>query len=164
MAGTPFTPLRTYVSSGERSAEIDMNTNPTRSPWSRASLEGMSLRERVVRHLIVGGSGTAGYFIFVALLVEKMAVPPVLSVIIGYSVLATYTYLVSRRWVYHTNSKHLPTIFRFLVLLGLGFVLNTGIMYFVTESLAQSYLWGLFGSAAIVPATNFALSYFWVYK
>jgi putative flippase GtrA len=124
----------------------------------------MSLRLRVVRHLIVGGSGTAGYFIFVALLVEKMAVPPVLSVMIGYSVLALYTYLVSRRWVYHTNSKHLPTIFRFLVLLMLGFVLNTGIMYFVTESLAQSYLWGLFGSAAIVPATNFAISYLWVFK
>ena len=127
-------------------------------------MEEMSLRQRVARHLIVGGGGTVGYFIFVALLVEKMAVSPVLSVIIGYSVLALYTYLVSRRWVYNTSSKHTPTIFRFLVLLMLGFALNTGIMYFATESLAQSYLWGLFASAAIVPATNFTISYLWVFK
>jgi putative flippase GtrA len=141
-----------------------MNTNPRRPQWNRASVEEMSLGQRLVRYLIVGGSGTAGYFIFVAFLVEKMAVSPVLSVIIGYSILALYTYLVSRRWVYDTSSEHLPTIFRFLVLLMLGFVLNTGIMYFVTESLAQSYLWGLFGSAAIVPATNFAISYLWVFR
>jgi putative flippase GtrA len=124
----------------------------------------MSLKQRIVRHLIVGGSGTAGYFILVALLVEKMAISPVPSVVISYSVLALYTYLVNRRWVYDTTSEHLPTILRFLVLLMLGYVLNTGIMYFVTESLDQSYLWGLFASVAVVPATNFAVSYLWVFK
>jgi putative flippase GtrA len=124
----------------------------------------MSLKQRVVRHLIAGGSGTAGYFIFVALLVEKMAVSPVLSVVISYSVLALYTYLINRRWVYDTRSKHLPTIFRFLVLLMLGYFLNTSIMYVATEILAQSYLWGLFASVAILPATNFAIGYLWVFK
>ena len=141
-----------------------MNANSRRFQWNRAPIEGMSLRQRAVRHLIVGGSGTAGYFVFVALLVEKMAVSPVLSVVVSYSLLALYTYLVSRRWVFNTNSKHLPTIFRFIVLLMIGFVLNTGIMYFVTEILMQNYLWGLFGSAAVVPATNFTISYFWLFK
>jgi putative flippase GtrA len=141
-----------------------MDTNPKRFQLNSGSVEEISLRQRVIRYVIVGVGGTVSYFILVALLVEKMAVSPVLSVIIAYSVLTLYTYLASRRWVFNTSSKHLPTFSRFLVLLMLGFVLNTGIMYFVTESLAQSYLWGLFGSAAIVPATNFALSYFWVYK
>jgi putative flippase GtrA len=141
-----------------------MKFNPRLSEWISASTEEMSLKHRLVRHLIVGGSGTAGYFVFVALLVEVMTVSPVVSVMIGYSVLALYTYLVSRRWVYHTNSKHLPTIFRFIVLLVLGFVLNTGIMYLVTETLAQHYLWGLVSSVAIVPATNFSISYLWVFK
>ena len=141
-----------------------MKTNPRRSQWNSAPLEEITLRQRVVRHLIVGGSGTVGYFIFVALLVETMAVSPVLSVVISYSVLALYTYLVNRRWVYDASSEHLPTILRFLVLLMLGYVLNTGIMYFVTEGLDQSYLWGLFASVAIVPATNFAISYLWVFK
>ncbi len=93
-----------------------------------------------------------------------MAVSPVLSVIISYSVLALYTYLVNRRWVYDSSSEHLPTILRFISLLALSFALNTGIMYFVTEGLDQSYLWGLFASAAIVPATNFSISYLWVFK
>ncbi len=141
-----------------------MKTNPRRSQWNSAPIEEMSLKQRVVRHLIVGGSGTAGYFIFVALLVEKMAVSPVLSVIISYSVLALYTYLVNRRWVYDTSSEHLPTILRFLVLLMLGYFLNTSIMYVATEILAQSYLWGLFASVAILPATNFAIGYLWVFK
>jgi putative flippase GtrA len=141
-----------------------MNRNPGRFQWKSSSVEGISLRRRAVRHLIVGGSGTAGYFIIVTLLVEKMAVPPVWSVIITYPALALYTYLMSRRWVYSTSSKHLPAILRFVALLMLGFVLNTGIMYVATESLAQSYLWGLFASAAIVPATNFAISYLWVFK
>jgi putative flippase GtrA len=141
-----------------------MKTNPRRSQWNSAPIKEISLKQRIVRHLIVGGSGTAGYFISVALLVEKMAVSPVLSVIISYSVLALYTYLVNRRWVYDASSEHLPTILRFVSLLALSFALNTGIMYFVTESLDQSYLWGLFASAAIVPATNFAISYLWVFK
>ena len=141
-----------------------MNSNSRRFQSNSGTIEEISLRQRAARHLIVGGGGTVGYFIFVALLIEKMAVSPVLSVIISYSVLAVYTYLVSRRWVYNTSSRHIPTIFRFLVLLMLGFVLNTGIMYFATESLAQSYLWGLFGAAAIVPATNFAIGYLWVFK
>jgi putative flippase GtrA len=141
-----------------------MNRHPKRFRWNSSSIEEISLKQRIVRHLIVGGSGTAGYFISVALLVEKMAVSPVLSVIISYSVLALYTYLVNRRWVYDASSEHLPTILRFIALLMLGYVLNTGIMYFVTESLAQSYLWGLVAAGAIVPATNFAISYLWVFK
>jgi putative flippase GtrA len=141
-----------------------MNTSQRLLQWISASTEEMSLKQRLVRHLIVGGSGTAGYFVFVALLVEILAVSPVVSVMIGYSILALYTYLISRRWVYHTSSKHLPTIVKFIVLLMLGFVLNTGIMYLVTETLAQNYLWGLVSSVAIVPATNFAVSYLWVFK
>jgi len=113
---------------------------------------------------MVGGGGTAGYFLMVAFLVEGLAISPVMSVIISYSIVALYTYLLSRRWVFNARSEHIPMIFRFLVLLLVSFVLNTGIMYVVTESLAQSYLWGLLGSAAIVPATNFVIGYFWVFK
>jgi putative flippase GtrA len=141
-----------------------MNTNPKRFQLTSGSTEEISLRQRVIRYLIVGAGGTVSYFVLVALLVEKMAVSPVPSVIIAYSVLTLYSYLASRRWVFNTSSKHLPTFSRFLVLLVVGFFLNTGIMYFATEILAQSYLWGLFGSVAIIPATNFTLSYFWVFK
>jgi len=132
--------------------------------WCRASGEGISWKQRAVRHLIVGGTGTAGYFIFVALLVDGIGFAPVPSVVIAYSLLALYTYLVSRRWVFNATRDHVPTIVRFVVLLSIGFFLNTSIMYVATETLAQSYLWGLVGSAAIVPATNFTISYFWVFK
>lgn len=143
---------------------FEKKTNPRRFQWNSVSIEKLSLTHRAARHLIVGAGGTVGYFIFVALLVEKFFVSPVLSVIISYSVLVLYTYLVNRRWVYNVRSKHIPTIFRFSVLLLLGFGLNTGMMYFATEILAQNYLWGLIASAAIVPMTNFAISYLWVFR
>jgi len=122
------------------------------------------ISHKAVRHLLVGGFGTVFYFAIVAALVEKLGMDPVVSVVIGFVVLHVYVYLMNRTWVYGATNKHVHALVRFGILVGISFFLNTAIMYITTEVLNSWYVWGLIFATILVPATNFVLSYFWVFR
>ena len=124
----------------------------------------ISVSEKAVRHLLVGGFGTAFYFVFVAAFVEVFSINPVLSVAIGFTVLHIYLYLVNRTWVYGATNRHMDAIVRFAILVAISFTLNTGIMYLTTEIFDYWYVWGLIFATILIPITNFVISNFWVFK
>jgi putative flippase GtrA len=124
----------------------------------------INARHRLVRHLVAGGAGTAGYFAIVAILVESFDIHPVVGVIVGLGLLEVYVYLVSRWWVYDATNTHIEAVPRFTVVIVISWALNAGIMYIANDVLGWWYGWGLTLTALVVPATNFTLNYFWTFK
>jgi putative flippase GtrA len=123
-----------------------------------------AVHARGVRHLLANGAGTLLYIGMVAALVEIALLDPVPAVIVSVVVFEIYTYWVNRRWVHAATNAHVTAIPRFVVagLVALG--LNTSIMWLTTEVLHLRYFWALVIATAVVPPTNFALNYLWVYR
>jgi len=119
---------------------------------------------RLMRHLFVGGIGSILYMAIVAVFVEVFYFHPVLSVTISLVLVALYTYVINRIWVYESTLVHAKSIPRFVVVAVLALSLNTGVMYLIVEILKLWYFWGLLCTVLIVPPTNFLLNYFWAFK
>ncbi len=117
-----------------------------------------------MRHLLVGASGTAMYMIGVATLVELAAIDPKVAVAISYTAHAVFTYYFARTWVHGSTEQHSRTVPKFLILCAISLGLNTGIMALAVNGLELWYFWGVVATVAIVPPTNFLLSYYWVFR
>ena len=119
---------------------------------------------RGVRHLIAGGIGTLVYIGIIALLVEIFNFHPVHATILSFTVLMLFIYGLNRAWVYNSTGGHSLTLPRYLTVVCISLLLNTGIMFFVVEILNGWYGLGILFAAAIVPITNFLLNYYWAFK
>jgi putative flippase GtrA len=126
--------------------------------------EDIGAGHRLVRHLFAGGLGTVGYMVFVVLLVEFAGAHPVVGVVIAFLFLEVYTYIVSRWWVYHATNAHIVAVPRFIVVIAISLALNAGIMYLAHDVFSWWYGFGLMLTLLILPATNFALNYFWTFR
>lgn len=135
-----------------------------RQVLSPGAKEGGAVHARGIRHLIANGAGTLLYIGMVAALVETGLLDPVPAVVVSVVVFEIYTYMVNRRWVHAATNAHASAIPRFIVASLVALGLNTGIMWATTEVLQLRYFWALVIATAIVPPTNFALNYLWVYK
>ena len=119
---------------------------------------------RLIRHLITGATGTLFYVVIIAVLVELAGMHPVTSVIICTLLLDVFLYVISRTWVYNSTMSHAYAIPRFVFILVLALVLNSGIMHFTVNVFELWYVWGLVIATLFVPATNFLLSYYWAFR
>lgn len=124
----------------------------------------LSIGDRAIRHLLVGGVGTMAYLVCVAFLVEYVSVDPVLGVIFCFGILQFSIYLVNRKWVYESTLEHSYALPRFSIVILVSWLLNVGIMYVVVDLYGWWYVWGLVLATAIVPVTNFALNILWVFR
>ena len=98
------------------------------------------------------------------MLVELAGMHPVTSVIICTLLLDVFLYVISRTWVYNSTMSHAYAIPRFVFILVLALVLNSGIMHFTVNVFELWYVWGLVIATLFVPATNFLLSYYWAFR
>jgi putative flippase GtrA len=122
------------------------------------------MMSRYLRHLIAGGIGTLLYITLVAICVEIVSIHPVNATIIATVLNACYTYTIQRKWVYNSNTSHLRSIPKFIIVAVIAILLNAIIMYLVVETFNWWYGFGIIFAAAVVPPTNFLLNYYWTYK
>jgi putative flippase GtrA len=133
-------------------------------PHALFSHGNVSAFSRFIRHLIVGGAGTLLYIACIAFLVEFLDFHPVTSVVLAFSLVVAYTYSANRSWVYQSKLSHRYSLLRFLVVISISFLLNTGIMYGAVEVVGLWYGWGLVATALIIPISNFYLNLLWAFK
>ena len=126
--------------------------------------KSVGMMSRFFRHLVAGGIGTLIYVTLVAILVEIFGLHPVPSVMVAVVIEVLYKYIISRGWVYQPDRTNSYTIPRFLVVVIISLLLNTGIMYFAVEIIQLWYVWGLLSTAFIVPPTNFLLNFYWTFR
>jgi len=119
---------------------------------------------RGIRHLIAGGIGTLIYLVLTFLFVELFNIHPVFAVIYSFIISVVYSYVVNKSWVYDSKMKHYYIIPRFISVILISLLLNTGIMYIAVEIFQSWYVYGLAITVFVVPPTNFLLNYYWAFK
>ena len=144
--------------------QIELNKISDLLTKSLSVREDVDAAHRLVRHLIAGGVGTVGYVAIVVFLVEVINIRPVHGVVIAFLVLEIYTYIVNRSWVYNATNAHIVAVPRFVAVIIITFLLNTGIMYLANDIFKWWYGIGLLLTVLILPATNFSLNYFWTFR
>lgn len=79
------------------------------------------------------------------------------------SVANSYTW--NRKWTFRSENKQKGQEFaKFLVVAGIGFSLNLGIMYLAVAVLGWRDYYGLLLATAVVTFWNFTINKFWVFK
>lgn len=124
----------------------------------------LSLRTRVVRYGVAGLIATAVYFAAVTAAVELAGLAPVPAAVLGTLVVTITSYIVNRRWVFHTTRTHASAFLRFALATVLSIVLNAGLMHLATATLDWSYLAGAALTTVVVPPVNFVVNYLWAFR
>ena len=119
---------------------------------------------RYLRHIIAGGIGVLIYSGLIAFCVEIIGLHPVSATIFSTIVVAFYTYIIQRKWVYNSNSSHFRAVPKFIIVSMIAMLLNSGVMFFVVEVFQWWYGLGIICATVVVPPTNFLLHYYWTYK
>jgi hypothetical protein len=127
------------------------------------------LPERILRYGVAGLSVSVSYTLLVVFLVHEFpTLGPTANAAIAFLIVQPLGLLLHGTITYPETGMargHLPRIgVRFIVTNAVGFMISIGGMGLVTLQLHESYLWGIALSWAIIPAINFLIYLFWVFK
>jgi putative flippase GtrA len=118
----------------------------------------------VLRFAVSGGLATATHVLVFVLLVEWLAVRPVLAAAPAFMVALFVSYGMNYHWTFSASGLHRVLLPRFVVVALLGLALNLGITYAVVDVAHYWYGYALLMVVLLVPLVTFLLSKFWVFK
>lgn len=88
----------------------------------------------------VGVTAAAAHFSTLALLVETDALGPVASSAVGFVVGGIVSYVLNRRFTFESTRSHAGAVPRFIMVAGVAFLLNGGLMAVLVHDLGLFYL------------------------
>ena len=97
-------------------------------------------------------------------MVEGLDLDPVLASFLSFIPVLIISYIFSRNWVFYSKHNHRSTFTRYLVVVGIGMMLNVTIMYIMTHWFDWWYLYSQILVALVVPVNNYSLNLLWVFK
>jgi hypothetical protein len=129
----------------------------------------MPLFERIVRYGIVGVSVSIAYTLLVIGLVHALpSLGPTGDTALAFVLMQPVGLLMHSTITYPETGQarmQLPkTGMRFIVTNAIGFAVSIGGMALITLRLHDSYLWGIALTWALIPAVNFVIYFFWVFR
>jgi putative flippase GtrA len=129
----------------------------------------MPLFERIVRYGVAGVLVSVVYALLVIAIVHALPkFGPVGDTAIAFLLAQPVGLLLHGTITYPETGQariHLPKIgLRFVVTNTMGFAISIGGMALVTSILHDSYLWGIALTWAVIPAMNFVIYLFWVFR
>ena len=96
--------------------------------------------------------------------VEVSGMPPTVASSIGFVVAVAFNYFMHYHWTFAEPAPHGRTLWRYLIMVGCGFLLN-GIIMFAGEALASIHYLIVQAAALIaVVLWNFVVSNIWVFR
>jgi len=123
------------------------------------------LFERVLRYGVVGVTLSVAYSLAVVLVVGWLPThDPVLASGLAFVLLLPVAYLGHRFVAFFDAARDPFQPLRFAVTTSSTFLIAVGGMYWVTEVLGRSYLLGIALNWALIPAVNFLIFFFWVFR
>ena len=118
---------------------------------------------RVLRYGIVGLAVSIAYSVAVVLAVHLTHSPTWASGI-AFAWVLPIAYLAQRSIAFFDAAPDPFQPLRFAVSTASTFLIAVGGMYWVTEVLGRSYLLGIALNWALIPAVNFLIFFFWVFR
>ena|SRR5215469_14519805 len=112
---------------------------------------------------LVGSVATAIQYAILILGVELLALRPAVASGIGFVVSATVNYYLNHRLTFRSSRPHLSAASRFIVVAGVGLLLNVAAMELLTVRWRVPYLLGQITATALVITWAFCGSAFWTF-
>lgn len=100
----------------------------------------MARLRHILLFAVLGGIGTAAHYAVLIGLVQSGLAGPVLGTTAGFLVGAFVNYQFSRHVVFRSSKPHGEAMTKFLLVAGVGMVLNAALMALFTHVLAAPYL------------------------
>lgn len=112
---------------------------------------------------LVGISAMFFYLTLLIFQVELLSIDPVTASVIGYIPAIFGSYYLNYIWVFQSKNQHQTTLFKYLIVILIGFGINTLCIYLTVHKLYWWYLKGQTLAIFLVTASNFTLNYFWTF-
>lgn len=113
----------------------------------------------------VGGSGVIVDFFFTWLLKEKFKTQKYLANAIGFTVAASSNWFLNRIWTFQShNPEVLLEYSQFLMVSLVGLLMNTLVLWVLTEKVKLNFYVSKLGAIAIVTIWNFFVNYFYTFS
>ena len=117
----------------------------------------------IFQYGVVGVGGYVFHLLLLTVMVEFFAVDPVLASIVSFIPVLIISYRLSHSWVFCSDRDHRTTFKRYLVVTGIGFMLNTLIMYTTIHWLDWWYIYSQGVVFVTVATNNYLLNYYWTF-
>ncbi len=115
------------------------------------------------KFLMVGGAGTAVHFLMMAAALLGFGLPAVLASTLGAICGAIVVYTCNYQFTFAARGAHLATVPKFLVLVGLGVLLNAAVVAGLI-GLGLPIVVAQLGATGLVLLFNFVVSKRWVFQ
>ncbi len=123
----------------------------------------MSLSKQFLRFAAVGATGTATQYALLWLGVEFVHIGPVIASTIGYAGGSIVNYLLNYRFTFASGKSHLEAAPKYYAVIGVGLLINTALMGWLTGSLGWYYWPAQLLTTALGLCWNFAGSRWWAF-
>jgi len=135
-------------------------------------LPALALAYQYAKFGVVGLTATAVHVGCFVLLIEGLSVRPLPANVAAFCVAVLVSYLGNFHWTFRTDAQTLgmedgrqPMIFlKFAVVAVTGLLLNTLVVYLVTETWQLPYGYALILMIGLVPIVIFLLNKFWAFR
>ena len=122
-----------------------------------------SIQRQFVSFALIGAIGTAGHYLTLITLVEKVKISPVIATTFGFVVGALINYILNYRFTFRSNKPHHEALSKFLTVALLGAGVNTGLMYLLNQWLGLHYFLAQLVATGLVLVLNFLLNRIWTF-
>lgn len=119
---------------------------------------------KFIKFLGVGGLATAIQYGILILLVETNLALPVVASSIGYLVSSIANYLLNYYFTFSSSASHSLAIVKFLVVALIGLLINSLLIYVMTEMISIYYIIAQIVATLAVLIWNFFAHKYWTYK
>jgi putative flippase GtrA len=121
------------------------------------------LLERLVRFGLVGGVATGVQYVILVALVRGTGMWPPAASALGFVVSAAGNYWSNYHFTFGSRQPHAPAALKFLILAGVGLVLNAALMAMLVD-LGWHYLVAQVCVTAVVFLWNFIGNSLWTFR
>lgn len=125
----------------------------------------MALLLRILRYGCVGVAISVIYSVAVIVAVHVLApIGPTLASVLAFGIVLPVSWLAHGRISFGDRPRDAFQKLRFVVSTTASFVIAVGGMYWITAIAGRSYLLGIAWNWAVIPAMNFSIYLFWVFR
>lgn len=120
-----------------------------------------------MKFCVVGGTCALTNFVILYVLTEKFGFWYLWSNTISFIVAGTMNFVFNKFWTFNNEIKGkaaFTQLIKFLIVMVSGILINTGILYVLTEFFGIYYLLSWVFSTGIVTFWNYGLNRFWTFK
>jgi putative flippase GtrA len=116
-----------------------------------------------IRYIVVGlVSNGIGYLLY--LLLTTLGMGSKLTVSLLYIVGVLQTYVLNKKWTFTHHQKSDSVFFRYLIIYGLGYVINLGALFIFVDRLGNPHQLVQIAMMPIVAIFIFTIQKLWVFR